>query len=166
MRCQQFICHLLMPPKSFHVSYNDLFSHSNYIVSPNSNNLLLLALLSTIVHIVMRIFSNHCSNIIIKTSSSLGYYFELKWFNVLKNWKIENYGFKLSTTICMYICPILHSFNVSYQAKNYLWCIRRYVSLASLFGLHFDTPITQAWDQNWPKSTQVFDWEIQSQSNC
>ena len=75
MRYDQSVYHSLIPPQNWHAS-----------VSTNSSNLALLALLSTPVNPICMInLSNHYSNIIVWTSSSL---WVIVWTK--KFWHIEN----------------------------------------------------------------------------
>ena len=106
MRCGQLVYQLLMAPQNRHTSYNNLFSHSCLKVSTNSSNSTLLASPSHVVNPKFMIYlSNHCSNIVIESSSSLGYYLGFKTFNALKIGKSRNLLSKLSTIVSTYIAP-------------------------------------------------------------
>ena len=77
---------------------------------------------------------NHCFDIVLWTSSSLGEYFGLKSFDVLKTSEPWNFLFKLSTTACTYITPIIsHPSCVSSWSKSCLWCIGYYVPSTSSY---------------------------------
>ena len=54
----------------------------------------------------MFIFSNHCFDIVIRTSPSLGSYFRLNFFGILETSKSRNLLQKLSTIACTYMTSI------------------------------------------------------------